>query len=256
MFLPSGMKGDPPLIEATEKVYGKRCVVCRLGGSPEADRIALGEQFVRGLAVDRGRAERFRGGELSEGEIGAWERSKAWALDLSQQLAANGYTFDPAEVEVIALGEDWCGCAATYPIHMGHAWGLRRPILRRFDLMNPDCSQLLLKASVIEQAIPLPKKVRLYLFRSAEGRFVGQYWEGMHGLYDKPHVAVVKFAPDTARLVDMAGNPRGELGGELTVSVGCGGHTPYGAPLVQPEAGVSLAAFRKALVSAAIRDVE
>jgi hypothetical protein len=255
MFLPSGMKGDPPLIAATERVYGGRCVVTSLDGSREAARAALGDGFVRGLEVDQGRARRFRGGELTEGEIGAWERSKAWACDLRQRLRANGYTFDPATVEVLALGEDWCGCAATYPIHMGRAWGLRQPILRRFDLMNPDCSQALLEASVIEQAIPLPRRVRLYLFRSSEGRWLGQYWEGLHGLYDRPHVALARFAPGTARLVSMAGDPTGNPAGELTIGVGCGGHTPYGAPLVQAEAGASLEDFRQALVSATVRDV-
>ncbi|MBI2301749.1 MAG: hypothetical protein HYU66_22835 [Armatimonadetes bacterium] len=254
-FLPSGMRGDPPLIEAAQKTFGARCVVCRLGSSPAADREALGAEFVAGIAADRRRAERARGVELSEGEIAAWERSKGWAVDLRSQLEANGYTFDPTRVRIQALGEDWCGCAATYPIHMGRAWGLAEPIQRRFDLINPDCSPLLLKAALVEQNIAMPHGVRLFVFRSAEGRFLAQYWEGLHALYDKPRVAVVRFPPATARLTDVHGRTRDDgVGGELTLGVGCGGHTPYGASLVQSETGVSLPEFRKALVAATIRD--
>ncbi|MBM3475051.1 MAG: hypothetical protein FJX75_17455 [Armatimonadetes bacterium] len=250
-FLPSGMKGDIPLIEQAKRTFGDRCVVCRPGYDPTA----LGEEFARGLEADRRRAEEARGTNLSEGEIAAWERSKAWAADLSAQLAAAGYTFDPARVKVIALGEDWCGCAATYPIHMGRAWGLREPVERRFDLMNPDCSPLLLKCTPVEQNVRMPENIRLFLFRSAEGRLVAQYWEGMHGLFDRPHVARVTFPAASARLIDVFSKPRGDtIGGEVTMSVGCGGHTPYAADLVQAEPGVSLKAFRKALVSAEIRD--
>ena len=251
-FLPSGMKGDPPLIEQAKQTFGARCVVCRLEGGPEANRKALGDEFARGLEDDRRRAKAVRGTNLSEGEIAAWERSKAWAADLRTQLEANGYTFDPAQVEFIALGEDWCGCAGTYPIHMGRAWGLRQPIERRFDLMNPDCSPLLLGSTVIEPNIPLPGDIRLFIFRSAEGRFLAQYWEGVHGLSDRPHVAKVSFRPGSARRVDLFGQPRGDTGGEITLGVGCGGHTPYGSDLVQAEAGLPLPDFRRALVSAAI----
>jgi hypothetical protein len=251
--LPSGMKGDPPLIDLAGKTFGDRCVVCRLGSSPQAEREALGAEFVCGLEADRARAEALRGKALSEGEIGAWERSKAWALDLRSQLEARGYTFDPATVEVIAFGEDWSGCAATYPIHMGRAWGLARPVERRFDLINPDCTPVLLTSIPLQQSLPLAENVRLFVFRTAEGRFLGQYWEGLHGLYDVPHRVDVSFPPASARLVDGFGKPRGdELGGQLTLQAGCGGHTPYRADLVMSEPGVPAEVFQAALMAGTV----
>jgi hypothetical protein len=145
-LLPNGMGGttDTDLIAWAKKHFGDRAVVCRLGYDLPANRAALGETFVKGLEEDRRRAEETRGGKWTEAEVAAWERSKAWAVDLHTQLEAQGYTFDPATVRFIAFGEDWSGCAATFPIHIGRAWGLTHPIERRFDLMNPDCSALML----------------------------------------------------------------------------------------------------------------
>lgn len=254
--LPSGMKGDVPLIELAKRTFGDRCVVCRLGYDQSANRLALGEAFAKGLEEDRQRAEAARGKNLSEGEIAAWERSKAWTLDLRTQLESRGYTFDPTKVGFIAFGEDWSGCAATFPIHMGRAFGLTKPIERRFDLINPDCTPVLLKATVIEQNLHMPNDIRLFLFKTNEGRFLGQYWEGMHGLFDRPHTVTVSFPPASARLVDMFGRPHGNQAyGQVSLGVGCGGHTPYRADLVQAEPTLSLSRFRKALLSGVVSQV-
>ena len=56
--LPSGMKGDPPLIELAQRTFGDRCVVCPLGYDQAANRRALGAEFGRGLDADRERTRR------------------------------------------------------------------------------------------------------------------------------------------------------------------------------------------------------
>lgn len=247
--LPSGMKGDPPLIELARKTYGDAVVVNTISDPKE-----LGPEFVRALAEERTRAEAARGA-LAEGEIGAWERSRIWAEDLRRKLAAQGYTFDPATVEIIAFGEDWCGCAGTYPIHLGRAWGLATPIVRRFDLMNPDCSPLLLDCSVVEQNIAMPGDIRLFLFKTSQGRLVAEYFEGMHALWEKPRQVTVTFAGGSARVVDLHGKPVGEeVHGVVAMGVGCGGHTPYAATLVMAEPGVDVAAFRQALTQGVVAE--
>jgi hypothetical protein len=183
--LRSGMKGDPPLIELIKRTYGDAVAVATVN-----DPKALGPEFACGLEEDRKRAESVRG-KITEGEIGAWERSKTWAEYLRRQLNANGYTFDPVKVEFIAFGEDWGGCASTYRIHMGRAFGLTKPIVRRFDLINPDESKLLsaagrqeaasvLSCTVVEQNIPMPGDIRLFIFKTPEGRLVAEFYEGMH----------------------------------------------------------------------------
>lgn len=245
--LPSGMKGDPPLIELAKKTFPGRCVVCDLGDDRKANIRALGSAFGQWLDDDRRRAEKIRGTSLASIEVTVWDRSKAWAVDLKNKLEQNGYTFDPENVEFIAFGEDWSGCAATYPIHIGRALGLKNPIIRRFDLINPDCTQILLKSQPVKQNIEMPEKIQLYIFKSPEGRWLGQYWEGLHGLYDSPHQVTVEFDHGAAQLIDHFGNPRGDIGGKLVMNVGCGGHTPYRADLVQAAEGVSFDAFRNAL---------
>ncbi|PKO22700.1 MAG: hypothetical protein CVU38_08070 [Chloroflexi bacterium HGW-Chloroflexi-1] len=210
-FLPSGLTGDIPLIELARKTFGNRCAVCAVEGSPERVQQAFGVDFADGLEADWRRVIENRGRwGLSKAEWDVWVHSKAWAIDLDRQLARAGYTYDPATVEFIALGEDWSGCAATYPIHMGRAFGLTKPIERRFDLINPDCSPVLLRATAIEQNLAMPENIRLFIFKSAERRLLAQYWEGMRGPFDKPHVVEVSFPPASVRLIDAFGNPRGE----------------------------------------------
>jgi len=253
--LPSGMQGDPPLIELAQQRLGGRCIVTPLSGSRESSRQELGEAFIAGLHEDLRRAKETRREGITEGEIGAWERSKAWATDLKRRFEANGYTFDPATVEFTAFGEDWCGCAATYPIHMGRALGLQKPVERRFDLINPDCSRLLLSSTAVAQNLPMPQDIRLFIFRSAEGRLLAQFFEGLHGLCDRPHVVRVRLPQGSARVVDVHGRPReGTSGGELSLSVGCGGHTPYRADILQADADLSLQDCQTALMAGEVTE--
>jgi hypothetical protein len=100
----------------------------------------------------------------------------------------------------------------------------------------------------------MPGDVRLFIYRSAEGRLLAQYWEGVHGLFDRPRVAVVRFPEGTVRRVDVFGRPRDDAPvGTVALSVGCGGHTPYGADLVQAEPDLPLTDFRRTLLAASIR---
>jgi hypothetical protein len=208
--LSNGMKGNTELIEFARKHFGLRCVVCGLEYDRDHNRQVLGVNFAKGLEDDRRQAIKNRGPSLAEDELAAWEHSKAWAIDLNQRLAAQGYTYDPTTVGFLAFGEDWSACAATYPIHMGRAFGLTRPIERRFDLINPDCSPVLLRATAIEQNLAMPENICLFIFKSVEGRLLAQYWEGMHGIFDKPHVIKVNFPPASVRLIDAFGNPPGD----------------------------------------------
>lgn len=255
-IMPSGMKGDPPLIELAQRTFGERCLVCPLGYDVKANAAVLGEEFARELAEDERRAREVRG-ELPEGDVLAWGRSKSWAVWFTRELNRRGYTFDPQTVQVQALGEDWCGCAATFPIHMSRAFGLKTPIWRRFDLMNPDCSSLLLKATLVEQDLPMPGDIRLLIVRSAEGRLAAQFWEGQHGLWEWPHAVTVTFARPAARRVSVHGDPYQDQPQQTIESaVGCGGHTPHRADLLMAEPDVSLQEFRAALLAGEVREVK
>lgn len=259
-IMPSGMKGDPPLIELAQRTFGARCLVCPLGYSFEANSAVLGEEFAQSCLADRKRATELRG-KVEQTEIDAWERGKAWAVWFMRELNRAGYRFDPQTVDVQALGEDWCGCAATFPIHMSRAFGLKHPIWRRFDWMNPDCSSLLLKATLVEQNLPMPGAsaacgdIRLLIVRSAEGRLVAQFWEGSHGLWEWPHVVTVRFARPAARRVGTGGQYfQDQPQQTVELSVGCGGHTPHRADMLMAEADVSLEEFKAALLAGEVSE--
>jgi len=253
-IMPSGMKGDPPLIELAQKTFAKRCLVCPLGYDFTANSAVLGEEFAQGCAADRKRATELRG-QVEQSEIDAWERSKAWAVWFTRELRKAGYTFDPKTVQVEAIGEDWCGCAATFPIHMSRALGLKTPIWRRFDLMNPDCSSLLLKSTLVAQNLNLPGDIKLLIVKTPEGRFVGQFHEGAHGLWEWPHKVTVTFKRPAARRVGTGGEAFQDAPQQtVEVTVGCGGHTPHQAQLLMSEPGVSLKEFKSALLAGEVRE--
>lgn len=255
-IMPSGMAGDPPLIALAERTFGERCLVCPLGYDLGANRSALGEEFVRSADADRARALAARG-SVTEAEIAAWERSKAWAWWFRRELEKRGYTFDPETVRITALGEDWCGCAATFPIHMSRAFSLRHPIARRFDLMNPDCSRLLLEATLVEQDVPLAHDIRGLIVRAANGQYVAQFHEGQHGLWERPHTVTLRFPVACVRRVNAQGAPLdAEPRAEVTLGVGCGGHTPWQAHFAMAEPGVSMEQFRAAVLAAEVAEVK
>jgi hypothetical protein len=226
---------------------------------------ALGRDFANGLEDDRRQGERTRGGEIPENEFRAWGRSKAWTIDLNEQLHEQGYRFDPNDVEFIAFGGNWLGCVATFPIQMGRAFGLAKPIERWFNGINPDWSPMLMSADLIEQNLPMPKDIRLFIFKTADigptyGRYVAQFWEGMHSIMDRTHVVEVDFPPKSVVECDVNGWPiwraRGlveypdrHFHGRMIVRAGVGAHTGLYATVAMADAKLSLEDFRAALLA-------
>ena len=114
----------------------------------------------------------------------------------------------------------------------------------------------------------MPKQIRLFIFEAANeppswGGYVAQYWEGIHGIMDRPHVVEVVFPPDSVKQVNLWGVGMGRslgletmLHGRIAMGVGCGGHTPHAADLVMAEAAVSLEDFRAALLAGKVSETE
>jgi hypothetical protein len=142
--------------------------------------------------------------------------------------------------------------------------GLGNPIERRFDLMNPSEGPVLLQSEAVEQNIPLADNIRLFIYeyRDSHGpRHVAQFWEGMRGIMDRTHEAIVDLPHEAAHVVNLWGFPESRARGvdepprrsPLRLSVGSGGHTPIAASIVLTKDGLPLDEFRDALVSAEIR---
>ena len=259
------LESNSELVEFARRHFGDRCVVCRLENNLDRCCEALGPEFVQGLEEDVQRARDSRGEEIPDVEVSAWGRSKAWTIDLTRQLQENGYTFDPANVEILALGENWVGCGASFPIHMGSALGVAHPIIRRFDWMNPDWSPMLLHSTVVEQNLPMAEHVRLFIHKTAEagptyGRYIAQFWEGMRSIVDPPRSVEVEFPPESVMECDLIGWPtcraRGlieyphhHFHGRMTMHAGCGAHTTHYSTVAMAAKDLPLGEFRDALLA-------
>ena len=265
LIVPNGLNNEPEkrMIALAREHFGDRCAV---------DDGRTGEGFDRGLDEDLRQTVLQRGPQwenpqsLPPGrEFEAWRGAKRMAVALQAILLEQGYSFDPQTVEMESLGDDWMGCAATYPIQIAGAWGLAKGVDRRFDLGISDESPLFLKVEPVEQNLPMPENVRLFLFKTPDepptrGRYIAQFWEGRHRLQDPPHRVTVDFPEGTVREINIFGwetkFSQGTMGsntfgwfGRAEMSVGCGGHTPHHSTLVIAER-LSLESFRAALLAA------
>lgn len=254
MIVPSGSPQNDQMIAYARERLGPRCVVCEFDYDRDRFIRALGGQFRAGLREDRRQAQKARAAFVDDAafdhEFAAWERSKAWATDLLRKLEANGYTFDPHNVEFEAWGGDWCGCAATYPIQMGRAFGLAEPIQRRWDLIIRDCGPMWVNSELVVGNVKMPEHIRLFIFKNQEGLYCANYWEGLHCPMDPAHQVSLEFPVGSVRLVDGFGRQVGdETYGRVTVGVGAGGHTPHRPDILQANEALSLDDFYAALVS-------
>ena len=289
-FLPTHLEAADEIIEYADARLGARSMVSRVEGGAASKERAFGTDFFQGVEEDQREAVRNRGltdgvisadqlrqdgaardagtalpvGGLQLTEIRGWMQAKAWGLDLLAQTESRGLEFDPATVEMEAFGGDWCYCAASYPIQIGRAMGLANPIERRFDLINPAEGPVLLQSEVVEQNVPLADNIRLFIWEYIDShgpRYVAQFWEGIRGIMDRTHEAVVDLPPNAAEVVNLWGFPetraRGvdtpSRQGPLHLSVGSGGHTPIPASIVMTDGHLPLDDFRGALTAADIR---
>ena len=289
-FLPTHLEAADEIIEYADARLGARSMVSRVEGGAAAKERALGGNFFQGVEDDQRAAIRNRGltdgvisadqlrqdgaardagtalpvGGLQLTEIRGWMQAKAWGLDLLAQAESRGLEFDPATVEMEAFGGDWCYCAASFPIQIGRAMGLANPIERQFDLINPAEGPVLLQSQVVEQNIPLADNIRLFIWEYTDShgpRYVAQFWEGIRGIMDRTHKAVVDLPSDAAQIVNLWGFPESRARGVDTpprqgpmhLSVGSGGHTPIPASIVMTDGRLPLNEFRDALTSAEIR---
>jgi hypothetical protein len=285
-FLPTLEKSCDELLQLARKQFGKRLVALEdedgykfdcdmphihklLGPDVSA---ALNKEFEADrLEATNNRGEGWQQADFQnknglEWRCWEWSKTQTWYFKIN--LEKQGYTFDPATVEFEALGESWSGCAATFPIGMGRAWGLSKPITRRFDLINPDGTQMLLESTLVEQNIPMAGNIRLFIFKTADkppttGHYIAQFWEGIHGVMDRPRVVEVDFPPGSVIEVTHYGTSTGRAvgvrtraHGRLEMRVGYGSHFFHPATWAMALPWkVSLEEFRAALLAGKVKEL-
>ncbi|MGC9320134.1 MAG: hypothetical protein ACP5KN_19030 [Armatimonadota bacterium] len=256
LVIPTGSPANNAMIEYARRYFGDRIAVCEFGYNREEFLQELGEEFRSQLERDRTAAEAMRVEGVSDAafdnEFLAWERSRAWAVDLKRTLEANGYTFDPENVRMVCWGGDWRGCAATYPIQMARAWGLAQPVERRWDLIIHDTGPLDITADLVVANVKLPENIRLFVFRSKEGLYCAEYWDGIHSPLDRPKAVELTFPTASVRVVDVHVRARTDLLDRITANAGTGGHTPHRPDILQADPSLPLDDFYSALTSGTV----
>ncbi len=289
-MLPTRLPAPDAFIDYAQERMGPRAVRSRAEGGAEVYERLFGPEFFEELEQDQREAIRRRGlpdgfltadqlrrgeadrghrpelpaGGLNQTEIRGWMSAKAWARDLCEQFEVNGLAFDPATVKAEAFGGDWSYCAGSYPVQIGRALGLASPIERRFDLINPSEGPLLMRSTLVDQNLPMPANIRLFIwdYADSEGsRYVAQFWEGLRGIMDPPHQVSVEIPCGAASEVNLWGMGLGRAVGldelrrdRLTLSVGSGGHTPIKASLVMTRDDMPLDDFRAALLAGEVSE--
>ena len=110
--------------------------------------------------------------------------ARGWAERIKVELAERNLAFDPGSVRAEGWGESFEGCVANYSRYLGRYLGLADPIEVEFEMTVPD-APFLLDAKFLER-IPLPKDLRLYLWRLADGRLAGWYHRAFASIGDDP----------------------------------------------------------------------
>jgi len=248
-FLSSG-EASLAVAELARKSFGDRCIVDPRDDGPETRNLML-----RDLQV----AFRDRGmnGEWEPYEMWTSTNARRWSEGLKAELATRGLALDPARARIIACGRAWDGCLAKYSAFMSRYLGLSRAA-EMIPALSPDAGSPL--GGAFRERVPLDRHVMLYLFETADGRPYGQFFDGLRGVAEPPHVAAIDI--DRSRVKLMTLNPQGSMrpqpvvnvlaSGPLLVDV-ADGCRPVFTTVVG--SGIGYADFKAALVAARIEPV-
>jgi hypothetical protein len=132
--------------------------------------------------------DRGMNGEWTPYEMWTATEARRLSEGLKAECRARGLTLDPAATRILACGRAWGGCLAKYSAFMSRYLGLSQaaemlPELSPFAGTPVECA--------FRESLPLDRNVRLYLFQTPDGRPVGQFFDGLRGVAEPPHVAAV-----------------------------------------------------------------
>lgn len=245
-FLSSGAE-SLVVADAAREAFGDRCIV-----DPRDNGEATQLLMVRDLQL----AFRDRGmnGEWTPYEMWTSTEARRLSEGLKAEFRARGLTIDPERTRILACGRAWGGCLAKYSAFMSRYLGLSTAAEMLPDL-SPGAGTPV--AAAFRESLPLGRHVRLYLFETADGRPIGQFFDGLRGVAEAPHVAAVEI--DRARVQLLCVPPNGSqrpqpvpnplASGPLLVDVADGCRPVFTTVI---GSGINYAEFKAALASARI----
>lgn len=191
-FLTSG-EDSIALADWARERFGSRCFVDPNANGPDVQTLLVAD-------MERAFNQRGRICEWTPYEMWTSTNARRWSEGLKQELRARQLTYDPARLQVVACGQQWGGCLAKYSAFMSRYLDLTHGAEVRADL-SPYSGYPL--QATFRERIVLDRHVQMFLFETADGRPMAQFFDGLRGVYEPPHVAVVPLDIATLRLVSL-----------------------------------------------------
>lgn len=247
-----GSAGDPELVTLAEEHFGERCVVDPCDEGPET--MLLIAQDLEMTFRERGAYEQWLPYEM-------WSSCNArkWVEGLKKELESRGYSYDPEDVQVESFG-NWTGCYHKYSMFMGRYLGLSRPVKKHPEPELSSLEEVPMKVSRFVEDIPLDHHVQLFVFEREDGRPMAQFFDGLRGIWEKPHIARVKVDPKGLELFTFSPNAFVKVRGASKIledgfiaDVGDGCHPAFTTVVGKDK---ELDEFRAALAEAEIFDLD
>ena len=136
-------------------------------------------------------------------EIWTSNNARRWAEGLKRDLATRGFTYDPETFEVEAFGQQWGGCLTKYATFMPKYMGLHKTTHVNAALC-PDAG-FPIAARFVERVV-MPDHVWLFLFETSDGLPMGQFMDGLRGVWEPPHLVTVKLDPSKVEVISSSPN--------------------------------------------------
>ena len=93
----------------------------------------------------------------------------------------SGGTTATGKVTMVPLGSSLFSSPSDLYAAILKSRSVGEELLRRFDLIEPSASPMIMKARVVDQNLPMPDNIRLFIFKTANegptwGRYVAQFF--------------------------------------------------------------------------------
>ena len=173
--------------------FKERCFINPYDDSPETQLL---------LFQDLERMFHLRGSydEWIPYELWSSNNARRWTEGLKSEMKKRGYFFDPEKVEMESWGNIWSGCSIKYTTFLAKYLGLSHPMKRSVEL--PVKTGWPLKVKEFLGSFSLDHYVQLFLFTTRgfwsleDDRPVAMFIDGLRGVWEPPHIAIVPIGPD------------------------------------------------------------
>lgn len=179
-IISDGHPDTAPLAELANKLFGERCL-----DDPRDESAETAIQVSEDL--DRMFAQRGWNEQWIPYEFWSSRNVRRNAMGILKMMRRRGLEFDPATLRLVAVGQQWGGCMAKYPMFIGRYMELEQTPEVRGDL-SPEAGYP--HKAEFRECIELDRHVHLFLFTMPDGRPMAQLTEGKRAIWEQPSVAV------------------------------------------------------------------